>query len=447
MDNQNKKNETKQDNNFDQIRIKLAEFENVIKKNEIVISIGLVFFALLFGLYNEKMSLLEIVHSVWSYFVGGSILAQYVVRDSLYNVMNRLNKYLKYDLEYHNIVKSFNELKLKDTRIFNVFNRIAIDYEHYEHNSSKIYAKGAKSLMKFVIELYSPSPIRKTNDIKEIVQKLELLKKDYGNVSEILNNSIIDPILLDMLGIKGPAISPIFLSGNPGVGKTRFVNLLGQIVGAKVYNYNLCKKNDYSYSRSAHEQIKDFGIFVEIMYEYDGSPIILFIDEFDKNLNKDDGYEILAVLLELLGDSIKRVTTSNFLRLPLTMPNNMIVVCASNKTLQNISKNNDRYEPLFSRFIEIKLPDLTKEIQTQSTIEYVKSIYHEFNEEDETFLTELVSRTDFKGLRELINISNTYVSNLKSIPFLKEIKPMYDYSDFRKHYMEQVMERHNLSNG
>jgi hypothetical protein len=131
----------------------------------------------------------------------------------------------------------------------------------------------------------------------------------------------------------------------------------------------------------------------------------------------------------------------NQLELNITIPKNVVLICASNTTLELIGEKDNNYAPLLSRFVEIFIPDMSKELQLKATTEYVKKIYPELTAEDQDFIKDIVYRTTFPGMRELINISNTYVRQLKSIAALQKYKKMETPSEFRTSYLKQLDEQ------
>lgn len=446
---------------------KLHQLNDSIKKNHIVVTFGsflLLLFILMYTSYDDikTKSVNELMYGVYTYLIGGSLLGQYAIKDAFYELISKIRTALTYDHEFHEIKDNFmklKEAKLVDDKMDRLFRNIEADYSDISTSprpstTSKQEMANLKSFMQLLIDLTAShheemNTVLPDDYITDIIAKLEEFMKDYGSAAKQLDRELVNPLLLNMIGKEGPPVSAIFLVGRPGVGKTRFVQHLAKILHAKVYEFLPPAKGDIGrinfFAKSAKEQYPNLSVFTRMTLdakENKGKPMILFIDEIDKKLNK----ELLTTLLDLLGDPKSRKMADPGLNITVKLPKNIVVVCASNKTLELIVEENKKYEPLLSRFVEIFIPDMAKEVQLKATTDYIKSIYPQLTKEDETFISDVVYRTTFPGMRELINISNTYVRQLQAITALQKYKTVETPAEFRENYIKQLEEQEAARN-
>ena len=408
----------------------------------------------------SNKSLYELCIAVFIYVIGtGSPIMQLNAGYDLYNKIRRINwRDMGFgDTEYENIIENYNKLmeqKLIDRNMQLLFEKWKNYYiEDEMQNASLDEFILDKDHMNLVILLNTEYPEMKNElppeYITDMCNKLHNFIKDYGEAYDRLDNEIINPLILQLMNKPTIPMSAIFLVGSPGTGKTRFVKNLSKSINADIYEY---KKDKITEGKATLiEKDKDkFSVFFNMAYDRKNAekqgkkPIqILFIDEFDKKLTKDK--HLLHDLLQLLGDSDEKKITDKTLGIDVKVETNLII-CASNKSLEQIAQTDSSYEPLISRFVEIFIPDMTKELQEKLIIEYVNSKFKQISEKtgDKTFvmtedakefIKEVVYKTNFPGLRELQSIVNTYVSHLQGIKDLQKYKPV----DSPNKYQQKVL--------
>jgi hypothetical protein len=446
---------------------KLHKLNETVKKNHIFMTFGsflLLLFILVYTSYDDikNKSANELIYSVYTYLIGGSlsgtILGQHAIKDLFYELISAIRKALTYDHEFYEIKDNFTKLKkngLIDEKMDYFFRSLEDDYNNFSKRnttSSQQEVQNIKSFMNLLTDLTATHNEEMNTQIPEdyiieISRKLEEFIKDYGSAKKQLDEELANPLLLNMIGKEGPPISAIFLVGNPGVGKTRFVKHFSEILKAKIYEFLPDRKNErrefIPWAKSAKEFYPDLSVFTQMALDAkkNKGPVILFIDEIDKKLSE----ELLTTMLDLLGDPKNRVARDPTLGLDIKLPRNIVVICASNKTLEKIAEADETYKPLLSRFIEIFIPDMSKEIQVKATTEYLESIYPDLKEEDRQFIKDVVYRTKFPGLRELINITNTYVRHLQAISTLSKYKKIQGPTEYRQEYLLKLEEQQKAS--
>lgn len=427
------------------------------KNNRLVLTIGsflVLLFVLFYTSYKDirEKTFGELVTSTCTYLLGGSILGQHAIKDAFYELVSTIKGAITCDSDFKRLKTDFNRLRddnLIDDDMLKFFNRLE---DYYENNmecnqTEKIIKENSniKSFMNLIIQLNRThheemNTLLPDEFIRDIITRLDEFIKEYGSAAKQLDRELVNPMLLNMIGQKGPPISGIFLVGAPGVGKTRFVKHLGEILRTKIYEFDPKKEKIELWVKSVKEQYSKFSVFTRMALEAnknEGKPLILFIDEIDKKIN----FNMLDVLLELLGDSKSRKMRDPALGVSVTLPTNLIVVCASNKSLEEIIIKSAKYAPLKSRFIEIFIPNISKEVQLKVTVDYVRTIYPNITEDDEKFIRDVIYKTSYPGMRELFNISNTYVRHLQALNSLQKYKEVETPKEFRESYLMLLEEK------
>jgi hypothetical protein len=431
---------------------KLEKINQKIKQNHLVVSFGTFLFLLFILLYTsyddiKNKSARDLMYGTYTYLVGGSILGQYALKDVFYKLLSDLKNAFTVDNEYKELCDNFEKLieaGVVDNKMMTFYSNLKTDYIYTQsgiNTTSKIGIYNIKSFIKLLHDLAVIHPNEMNakiddNYISNLITRLNNFIKGYGTAAKELEQQLINPLLLTLLGKDGPPISAIFLVGRPGVGKTRFVNHLAKEMDATIYEYNYKKDEQDEHiqtlSRSAKEQYYKLNIFSRMKLEdKEGKPIILFIEK------------LFNILLSLLGDPKLRTMEEPAMNINIKLPKKLLVICASNKSLVKIVEEDNKYEPLLRRFVEIFIPNISKEIQFQATVDYVKSIHPDMTIEDEQFIKDVVYKSNFPGMGELIVISNKYVQHLNALNVLKKYKEVEDIKEYRKNYLVTLEEKAN----
>lgn len=388
-----------------------------------------------------------------------SMIYMEFVRLSLYGVVTEVYKlFVRYDEDIKTLQREFDSIGSKNQSIKIFYNKLIDEFDQYGKNEQK----NVKNFMKFVIKLtkytkaindggLSTDTIQVySKDIQNVCDELLLLVKDYDTAKLQLEEKLTNAILLIMNGCYNTTTNAIFLHGSPGVGKTYFVEKLASITGAKIYKYS--PNTDYNFRPSPSEilesQLDSYPVFVKIAANNADPkiPIILFIDEFDKGIIKsnpdpyaDQNTDIqLCDMLELLGDSVCKKKYIEEFDITLEIPKNLIVICSSNKSLAEISKAHPNYNPLISRFDEVHIPDINKDIKYKLSLKHMESIHQNIDSLDDKFIRKLIDMTDYAGVRELFSLINTYVQYLNSYNVLKNYKNLCDKNTYIEQYLEDL---------
>jgi len=270
--------------------------------------------------------------------------------------------------------------------------------------------------------------------LPKLVEKIDTFICEYPNIKHELKDKIIIPFLQNMVCEKKIKISPIFIVGSPGTGKTRFMEKLSEIFDIQnIIFENINKNRTDTRIMSYLDEIKidstdyltqmKYNSLIKCGNDYS----ILFIDEFDKKIiGKDNDSINLHFLNEMLIILNSGYISSNDTYIPCmnVKIENLIIVCASNTHIDTLCKTDSRLDPLKSRFVEITFPDINKSVQIEILEKYLKLYFSErsiqFSKKDSSFISSLVEKTEYRGVRELLNILNIYVNKIYSVDILCE---------------------------
>jgi len=439
------------------------KFIDLQKNHNFEITLGSFLLLLFLIIYNsfdniKNKNTNELMFSLYTFLVGShsSLFIQNAFKDSLYTIIANIKTFFSHDAELEEIQSNFQILDKKgliDEKMQRTFKTMVAEYNHEnKHLAALTPAEkiNLKTFLKLFIDLTTSKEemmnhVISTDYIESLISDLTNFIDDYGSAKKQLQMQIIDPIILNLLHQPTPPKAAVFLVGNPGVGKTRFVNELSKkIKGSRVLSYDYKEKgtDEMDYRKPADKSTKSMNVITQALFKNDGKPIILFFDEFDKHII--DEKDLLKFFLDLLGESGKKEIYDRFLGSNVPIPNNLLIVCASNTPLSELCKKSS-LKPLQSRLVEIFIPDMTKDIQLDICLKYISSIMPGgVSDEDKQFVRDVIYATSFPGMRELITIINTYVQQLTSGRVIGSIKrkmqlPTESDDEIRKNYIEQII--------
>ncbi len=350
-------------------------------------------------------------------------LPNFIVSQNLTNEMRRIEKQYK-DQELSMTDKQKKSM-LYGLKFFKVLcNRsLAASDSDYDRALAVRYLALVDFSLKILLTNNIAAMLENSTQAKNnLLIKIDRLLSTYGNKA-LIKQEIIKPFLGNAYsGSKLPARS-IYLVGDPGVGKTKFVTELASILDC------VCIKVDYSTvtNSQAFDIFKDFDIkSIHLitqarlaMHEAGKSLCIIFFDELDKNLsadteNKNTSYtndsSIQTFLLKMLNPDLDMVLDSY---LNLEVPTvNILLVAAGNKMLTDIGGD---YSALASRFIPIEFPKLEPQLKTEIAVTYVKQKFIQANleitETDVNAIEKMATEDTNPGVRILKMAVETYVGN------------------------------------
>lgn len=415
----------------------------------VFVSFGTLCAVVIYSLYNNTFY--QLLEYTINYVISNSILSQYLLKDGIYKLAKDIKPYimkngilleaeeLLSDYDKNNNVKDFNYLYCECKEIIYTYSCANIDKEQEKCIANVMdFIKFMSNLSKKYEKKCLP-----LDSIKQLNTEMSEFLQSYGSAGEVLSSTLIDPILM-YLGTNEnfSSFNPIFLSGNPGVGKTRFVKILAEKLNSHIEYFDIKKDTRLGRLRIHNDFAKEYENFNNVTklisksVKNQNKINILFIDEIDKILkNKDDESNYVNdTLLSILGSSKEKMFRDHYIGVDICVPRNIIIICASNKSLKQIIQDDEKYEALQSRFTEIHIPDMSTELQYKLCLKYLESP----EEEEMKFIKEVVNIRKYHGMRELELFMNYYINKKKSISFLKNIKDVEDITTFRKKYIDTI---------
>jgi len=366
--------------------------------------------------YNKFYQLLGL-----QYYIGSV-----AIKDTLYNMATLYSIYLsknKYDykIEHINdeISKIDNNFYIQEIQKYlNIYKEYSIIIKHNKEYESiyNVKMESIVSIINFYILLSSKNKDISIN-LKDKIGQLDIFVNNYGSSKHILKNCVLMPLLQRLKTFESVNISPIFLSGNPGTGKTKFVKDLSNILEIENYNMILQEYNWIDTSKGFEKQ--NLSSYTKLIYnsklKYGHNYGIIFIDEIDKQLKKDDDKSINTELLLNLLSSMNndREVYDKYLHTNIKI-DNVLIICASNTTLDDLCKIHQSFGPLKDRFVEIKIPDISDDLKFKILNDYLLDKLSETTLIHTEFINKLISSIKDKGVRKLLNVLNIYINKLNS---------------------------------
>lgn len=345
-----------------------------------------------------------------------------MISDNLYVELQKLNK--QYE-EYESLMsnKQKNQI-LENVKSFKqMYTRFIMSADRYDHDQALKHLE----FLNFVFKILS---IKKTtatfNDLQskqKLIVKVDTLLETYGN-KEIIKNEIIKPFLSNAYAGSNLPARSIYLVGEPGVGKTKFVTELADILDSVfiTVDYSTIKSHSQKYAPHSDFKIEEAHLISKArfaMTEAGKSLCIIFFDELDKNLSanstKQPSYygavsETQKFLLQMLNSDLRAVEDP-YLGFDV-LTTNILIVAAGNKKLADIGSD---YSALDSRFITIEFPNLEHKLKEQIAVDYAHKKFAQANlsitDTDINAIEAISSEDENPGVRILKMKVESYVGN------------------------------------
>ncbi len=218
---------------------------------------------------------------------------------------------------------------------------------------------------------------------------------------------------------------------------------MAEILDAKIVEYKCNDENDeyinekfLTFRSSIDSQYKNFNPITKLILDKSKCKILL-IDELGEKLKTNN--DSIKILLKMLGSVNDRSIQDDYLDLNIKIPNNIIIICTSNDTLEDLCIIDKKFNSLKSRFVEIKVPNVPKNIQLKVINEHMSSIYQNIDDTDRIFIEKVICNTEYTGLRELLNMTSTYVQYLNSIENLKLYKNFSTKEEYQENILKNIL--------
>lgn len=202
---------------------------------------------------------------------------------------------------------------------------------------------------------------------KRLLSNVRRLEKRFPNFSEVIG-FIEDNLTLQFIGNKVIKIPPIYIWGEPGIGKTEFILALSEVLNVGMEKYNAAQMNGAMVLAGSEPQWSDSspGLVSQAMIRSKTANFIFFLDELEKTFVSNSGGDPLNALYDLLEErSACRYVDQAYTGSVLFDATSIIFIAAGNGT-------KGVHAALLSRFnvFEIPLP----------TASHLKTIVHKVYE-------------------------------------------------------------------
>lgn len=287
-------------------------------------------------------------------------------------------EYLYYIIEVFNKI---NEENYQEKYINYIIKKINIESKKAYYSEENFNL--SKTSINMLLVIYKDTDIQ-IDKIENIIYNMDIFLNSYDDeLKKIIKNKVLIPFIGSIYSNKFSEISPIFLHGSAGVGKTKFVQEISRILDSHLYyeqdSSNINNKNDI-----------DINMYTNAIYNaklQNKKSCIIFIDEFDKFFHQNSGHVVSKYLKLLNTDTI-------YIDDEIILPKfHMLIFASGNKLLNNISTD---LLPLQNRFITITFPKITKELKK-------KIIYSKFNIiKEDSIINNIINNNDDDGIRTLL---------------------------------------------
>jgi hypothetical protein len=365
---------------------------------------------------NKKNTRSETLSAIFT-FLGGPYLMSSLTETPIENfksslipftpqfiVQDRNKKIFKYQKKYDKLEDTFPESVQKRISKFleslEISRKIILEEHTYDAEREQECITKTLKVLDFLFFLFGKSKKNEKINPKNIIEKLDIIVNNYGKaVSSELRTKVFKPIIGSMLledSSKKLPVNPVYLCGDPGVGKTRFIVQLAKILDIPIVHYEPQPKrgdddwvSKYCYGREFDEKhLHPFTTLLHLMKKDNKEFGIFFIDELDKYFSEKDPNNDLSIFLLKLLNPDKTSVEDPYLSIEFPTKN-ILLVCTGNKKLSDIS---EELVSLESRFVKIKFPSIPQELKLDIALENAKTFF-------DRSLTDL-ERSDIKELVE-----------------------------------------------
>ena len=269
--------------------------------------------------------------------------SQLKLKNSVFNIKNELEK-LK-DMSSGDI--DLKKQVILSKNMPNHIKKICIDkIDELKNNSNESYK--IKMYVNILIQ-YPWLTDLDDNYFKSLSISKDISKKFLEDTKNNLDSKIYGhkeakDKIMEMLGkiiaVQGCNIHPIGLAGPPGVGKTKFAQVLSECLNIPFVQITLGGQNDgellhghgYTYSGSQP------GLIVKKMVEAGSGRCIMYFDELDKCVSKHGGVnELTSILIHLTDPMTNNAFQDRFFQ-EITFPLNKVIFIFSFNDISKIDR-------------------------------------------------------------------------------------------------------------
>jgi len=395
------------------------EIKDNFRQNLIISTIVVLIFAIFSISLNKKENYADTLKETIS-FMGGSFLMSTVTNKPLKYFISSIEPYIptfinpnKNFIKINNYKKIYEKLKHRLTPHNNKVFIHRINKLLFFSSSDQTVFDNLAELIDFMIVLEGVSP--NNTDVKTTVEKIEsFLTTIQSNVVEELKEKIFKPFICNSVFKENVIpLSPIYLVGEKGVGKTRFIQSLSKLLEIPIvelkHDLNAFNREIWIGDKLSKEYL---DVYTNLVYNSkinDASSSILYIDELDKKIKND--VKMIPFLLEIIHTN-KVIHMDSYINYEVDIKN-IILICCGNMSISDVLKDNEKtgLTALSDRFVNIKFPNIESDLKKSIIMKYIEEKcpnfnFNKYNDEIE----KIVSEDTEPGLRKLYANINIFIN-------------------------------------
>ncbi len=389
--------------------------EYVLKTNDnirnlIASSIMICIFTIILIYMNKKEKTIDTFKETVA-FMGGTYFMSNISNMPLNYFIKSVGPFIElFDSEsvtsqIRTTINRYNSLKHKISKNNNDI--LILHKEELAHNW-KSTTKSTLKYLNFLLTL--EEDFINLKNLDEYLLPIDIfLSTIQPNLLDTLKDRVFKPYLSNNYSTTYVPVSPIYIVGESGTGKTRFVKKLSEILDIPIYNLS-----NFNINNDIYRSYNDFNensveIYTKLVYtakQNKNNSVILFIDEFDKKLMNNS---MLSVKIMELINGLSN-TKDSYLNYEVKI-GNILVICCGNTKLNDLVIENTNITTklaLNNRFVTIEFPALDKHIKKKIIYDYLTKYSHLSIKESE--INDTIDNDNEPGVRKLLDNINTLVS-------------------------------------
>ena len=348
------------------------------------------------------------------------------------------------------------EMRTKLTELKNVLpegvlQKADVFYKDYKKNGNHYPEYSGRLLKKFrdLVSIVNKDLYIEQTRFHHIDEQVEALIAPYDKDFKTHVRTFTRRILTNIInpGKEPKRVRPLFISGPPGIGKTRFVEKLSNIIGIACIKRTLTnlENNDLTGSDSYESDVHKNGLIIDSLIEASRKTgvrdAVLFLDEIQAafKANDEKSSEKQEFLTHWLLDNLNTDTLTTHAKaynIDINIDRLIIVIAGTEDfTHENIA--------LKSRIDMVELkplsPESKRDIVKSEFSKRIKAAELSFDEKDEAVIGGILKCDKNPGVRVALAVIDEYIDNRKQKQLFNQFFKVEDFNvsnAYRKHYNE-----------
>ena len=371
---------------------------------------GVLAVAFLIETYGEYFKDLYETFGRIFYMLGGTYLTANLMSTPIQDFQKALTPYLprifRSDRKLDDCIHKYNRLRPYITRPDTIkkleeYFREAEVYLASSISQEVLVFDAYIEKINYILTLHEPMP-KTTIDIAVVIKKFDDMVVE--NKDELISKILV-PFILKLNGESNIPLTPVYLLGSSGVGKTFFVHKMAEILNIPIISSTIGKK--YNCQTHSCEKFDDQMVHMYTKALYTAiktkktRTFIMFVDEFDKKIERT------SHMLEYINCNNNEIY-DNYLNIQTDI-GDILFITAGNKRISQVHKC---HLPLENRFVTITFPKLSQETKTSI-------IYKALEIPQTEGIDTLIANDKFHGIRQLLMKINIYRASIMGKQFFK----------------------------